>query len=532
MNIRFLPQNIKFETDGSLTVLEAARLVGVDIPADCGGAGLCGMCRVRLVSGTLSQPTVEELALLGEELGDGWRLSCCAKPMGDCVIELPASEEKVSKGKVRFPADFAPAKGKEPFWRVAFDIGTTTVAGMLCRENGEVVAVSSRANPQGTYGADVISRSEYCINNEKGLETLCSIIRAAIDEIIGELCEMQGLRREDISMALAVGNSTMTHILMGVDPRSLAKLPFAPVFLEHEPVKAADMGIHIAPEGLFEILPNIAGHVGADITGALLASRLTSCDAPAMMIDIGTNGEMGFYKNGELLVCSTAAGPAFEGASIVCGTRAIPGAISGAQLVDGEFVISTIDDKTPVGICGSGLIDIAALLIEHKVIEPSGRIKSPEKAEAAGIAPALTQRIRAEEKNYSFVLYEDEKTKIALYQKDVREIQLAKGAIAAGMNILMKELDMTVDDLSAVMLAGAFGNHIRPESALRLGIIPNVPRERVIQVGNAAGSGAAMSVMSDEEKQKGIDIARAAKHIELGSNPDFQNQFVAAMRLG
>lgn len=532
MKITFLPDSIAYETDGDETLLRAAADAGVTIASDCGGNGTCGKCRVRVVFGKTNAVTPEEEKILREnELADGWRLACLTIPEENCIVEIPAAQDGTAKGNISLPADFVPDRRTDARYGVAFDIGTTTVAGMLCDlREGTVVSAASRANPQGAHGADVISRIECCMKEKLGLDTLQDAVVGCLNDIAEELEKSSGAKRSELSCAVAVGNTTMTHILLGVDPQSLARSPFRPVFLAHEPVGARSVGLKLALGARLATLPNIAGHVGADITAAILSSRIMDSQNPAMLIDIGTNGEMAFVKNGRLLVCSTAAGPAFEGACIGCGMRAAPGAIIRTELIDGRFIVTSEDGARPVGICGSGLIDIVALLLDHHVINGSGRLLSPEKAREKGAPEALAARIRPEGRVNAFVLYEDDEHALTLSQKDIREVQLAKAAVAAGMKLLMKELEITPGDLSRVMLAGAFGSHIRAKSALRLGLLPDVPEQKVVQLGNAAGAGACMALLSRGEAARAQELARAAEHVELASHPDFQGAFISAMR--
>lgn len=531
IKVTFMPGGESALCAPGATVAEAAAKAGAYIAADCRGAGRCGSCRVRVLSGKMSSAADEERTVLGKEaLARGMRLACRAVPLENCEILLLSGAESTAKGAVRLGAGFVPDKtGSGPL--AAFDIGTTTVAGMLCDpRTGAVTATASRANPQGAHGADVISRIEFCMNADAGLETLHALIMGCMNDIAGELAAKAGIARGEIAGALAVGNTTMTHILFDADPSSLARAPFAPAFLAHDPVDANAAGLDIAPGAMLSALPNIASHVGADITGAILASRMCGGAGNAMLIDIGTNGEMAFYSKGRLAVCSAAAGPAFEGAAISCGTRAMPGAITEAYIADdGGFETKTVGGAAPCGICGSGLIDAAAALARAGVIDRTGRILSPEKAAARGVARGLAARIVPDGRVYAFALARAENGDMLLTQKDVREIQLAKAAIAAGRKLVLRELGLEETELERVMLAGAFGSRIRPESAMRLGLIPSVPPANVEQLGNAAGAGACMALMSAADRERAAAEVQSAVHIELASHPDFQNEFINAM---
>ena len=509
------------------TVLAGANRAGVSIAADCAGNGKCGSCRVRLISGGLSPLTPEEARLLPDaDRRSGVRLACRAIPESDAVIEIVPPDAGADKGALQFPADFLP---KQHGAGMAYDIGTTTLAAMLTKD-GRVLGASAVENPQRAFGADVISRIDACMQDKSSILRLQQAAVTALNTLTYGLLADAGLTGGDIHSAMAVGNTTMTHLLLGESPLSLARAPFEPAFYSHEPVRAPEVGLDLAPDAMLSVLPNIAGHVGGDITAAILSARLDEATAPIMLIDIGTNGEMAFYNDGRLIVCSTAAGPAFEGACISCGMRAAAGAITAAELTGGRLKLAVYDNARPAGVCGSGLIDIMALLIDCGAVDASGRLLDGDTALDRGVCGDIARRISGEGRSREFVLYEDAVCRVALTQKDIREVQLAKAAIAAGAGIMLSELGLAPDGLGSVLIAGAFGSRIRPAGARRLGLIPDVPLERVRQLGNAAGAGACMALMSDAEKERAGRIAERAEHIVLASHRDFQREFIGCMK--
>jgi len=410
---------------------------------------------------------------------------------------------------------------------VAFDVGTTTVVGNLADLNsGEIIAVSSASNAQQSYGADVISRIQYCRDNPDGLEQLQRKVLEVLNQIIEQLVAATGISPLNIYQITAVGNTTMAHLLLGLDPANLAPSPFVPVFQSQVTVEAKELGILTHPGARFTVLPNVAGYVGSDTVAVMLAVNAGELPGRVLIIDIGTNGEMILAIGGTLWTCSTAAGPAFEGAQIKCGMRAAEGAIEKMRI--GEDVkLEVIGNAEPVGICGSGLIDAVAELLKAGVIDRTGRLLPPEKIDAGA---EIKGRLRKDGGLGEFVLAYGTKDEgdVVITQKDIRELQLAKGAIRAGVEILLKETGITAAELDQILLAGAFGNYIDRQSALEIGLLPEVEAEKVKSVGNAAGDGSLLALVNESELAKAQNLALAAKHIELSTRSDFQELFLKA----
>jgi len=413
---------------------------------------------------------------------------------------------------------------------VAFDIGTTTLVGtLLDLSTGKDIAVSSRMNPQVIYGDDVISRINYVINNEKGLQELHDRLVETMNEMIGELAQAANIKRENIYKITVAGNSTMQHLFLNITPESLGSIPFVPVLKEGLEVKAKRMGIEINPDGMAFVLPNIAGFVGGDTVAVMLATQLYKGKKLMLAIDIGTNGEIVLGNEDRLISASTAAGPAFEGARIGQGMRASTGAIEKVVISDDVYV-NVIDNAPPIGICGTGLIDAVAEMLKYGIIDESGRILS--KSSLNGRVPAeILKRIVERDGSNNFILVEESEScpPIFITQRDVRELQLAKGAIYAGIKILESELGIGDDDIDEVLLAGAFGNFIRRENARAIGLIPDLPLEKIKFIGNAASSGAKLVLLSENLRLKVEEISKNTEYIELSSCVDFQDEFASAM---
>ena len=415
---------------------------------------------------------------------------------------------------------------------IAFDIGTTTVVGYLMDLlTGKELGAVSTMNPQTKYGADVISRITYSSQEAGGLEILHKAIIEAVNSLIGEAVEKVGARREDVYALTFVGNSCMHHLLLGLEPRYIALAPYVPVTGSTQEMNAAELGIKINPAGKVYVLPNIAGFVGADTIGVILATELDQSSEIRLAIDIGTNGEMVLGNKDRMLACSTAAGPAFEGAQISCGMRGTAGAIDTVRL-DDDLTYTTIGDEKPIGICGSGLIDVISMMLEAGVIDSRGRIATPN--ELAGTsAEKLADRIVDLDGMRAFLLAPAAETghgkPLFITQQDVRELQLAKGAIATGVQILLDVYGIGFDDIYEVILAGAFGNYLDKHSACAIGLIPSSLEDRVRPVGNAAGTGAKVALLSAAEYRRSARIASFVEYEELAAYPKFSEIFANSL---
>lgn len=412
---------------------------------------------------------------------------------------------------------------------VAVDIGTTTVVVYLMDLlTGNALATHAAYNEQGRHGADVISRIEYANTCEGGLTELRDLVLQTINGAISEACAQAGCSYHDIFEAVVVGNTAMTHIFMGLEPRYLAQTPYVPVVSAAQPLRPEEARIRMHPRGLVTCLPVVAGFVGADTVGVMLATDILERGHPVLAVDIGTNGEIALWSGKELLVASCAAGPAFEGAQIEHGMRAGPGAIEHVRVNGGDLVVKTIGGGIPLGICGSGLFDAMAVALEVGAVGASGRFVEASAAE--GLAPAILARLAGEGNERRLLLSSPEEgNPVYLSQKDVRQIQLAKGAVRAAVDVLLEQAGLKPEDLGEILLAGAFGNYISPWSAQRIGMLPPVPLERIKGVGNAAGAGAVLSLLSREELQRASTLAESSRHIELSMRPDFQSAFMETM---
>lgn len=415
---------------------------------------------------------------------------------------------------------------------IAVDVGSTTLVATLVNLcTGADIAVAARVNPQTSHGDDVISRIQKCRTEKDGLARLQGAVVDGINHLVNELERKTHISRHHIYEIVFAGNTTMQQILGGIDPSALGELPFVPAFREALEIQASDLRLHLPPPSRVYVFPQIGSFVGGDTVAGIIATRLDRTTGPSLLVDIGTNGEIVLSSNGRMLATSVAAGPAFEGARIVHGMRAAPGAIE-KVLLDGDVKLNIIGNVKPTGICGTGLIDAAAELLRTGILDTTGRLLAPDEVPAS-LPEALRCRLIAENSEVNFMLVEagESATRepIFLYQRDIRELQLATAAIRAGINILLRLAGLQPGELDSVLLAGAFGNFIRRSNARRIGMLPPIPCHRIRFVGNTASFGAKRALLSVGEKEYAARVARAVEHVDLSLDPEFQMEFSAAM---
>jgi uncharacterized 2Fe-2S/4Fe-4S cluster protein (DUF4445 family) len=426
--------------------------------------------------------------------------------------------------------DFEAGDTSARLYGAAFDIGTTTLAASLVHlPTGAISGVRACLNPQVSVGDDVLSRIA-ASGTVEGLEALRAQVTGAINTLLDELVAEAGVSRMDVYQLTFAGNTTMEHVLCGIDPSSLGQMPFVPVFREAFDEEATALGVAVHPEARAYVFPVVAGFVGGDVVAGLLATGPGGATEPTLFLDIGTNGEIVLSAGGRLWAASTAAGPAFEGARIAAGMRAADGAIEAVSLAEGRLHCRVIGGGAPRGLCGSGLVDAVACLLEAGVIDPSGRLRGAEEAPGM-ISEALRSSLHdGAHGERSVTLAAAGGHEVTLTQRDIRELQLAKAAIRAGIEALLQHAGLTPGMLSEVRLAGGFGCYLNPASALRLGLLPpDIPVERVRSLGNTALSGARMALRCRAARSRAAAIARQALHVELAAQPDFDTAYALAM---
>jgi uncharacterized 2Fe-2S/4Fe-4S cluster protein (DUF4445 family) len=413
---------------------------------------------------------------------------------------------------------------------LAIDIGTTSVVTTLIElESGEQLASVSSLNPQAVYGGDLMSRIAFAQFNPGNLRKLHTRIVGLLNQHVAEVCRESGVLAKWIYKAVVVGNTCMHHLALGIDPSHVGLAPYAPVMRHAAILPARDVPLKIAPEARVCFLPLVAGFVGADAVAVALATRLADSDALRVAVDIGTNGEVILGSRARLMACSAPAGPALEGAQIRHGMRGARGAIDRVT-VDDDIRVHTIGEAPALGICGSGLIDLIAGLLHVGAIDSTGLIAMDERA---SLPSRLAERLvmRGEERQI-IVLHPGEAGatgEIVLTQDDVRQVQLAKGAIASGIAMLQHVAGVPDERIEELLLAGGFGNYVSIASAVRIGLIPALPASRIRYVGNAASLGAQLCLLSEAERARALDVAAGIEHVSLAAHPDFEDIFVNAM---
>jgi len=596
-------------------LLDACQQAGVELVAVCGGAGVCGTCRVRLLKGKLTDHSLTELdELTNAESTKGIRQACQAEVLSDATIEIlpeslsapqrlsiegrendfewersvietydikvePATltdlrpdttrildtltaqptkvgfanvgATSVADGNLVFDSEavkflapllrsndwsarvvirnenevvaFLPPE--TPVFGLAVDIGTTKVAAYLVDlDSGETVAKSGAMNPQIAYGEDIISRIRYINDHpEDGLKTLQARLIETLNNLIDELSKEAKIKREQIVEAVIVGNTAMHHIFAGLPVKQLGEAPYIATVGEALSIKARDLGLKIADGATVYLPPNIAGFVGADHVSMLVGAGLDDTEETVMALDIGTNTEISLYHKGRHWATSCPSGPAFEGAHIEDGMRAAPGAVERVRIEGNEVKVHTIGNADAVGICGSGILDAIAECLKAGLLLPRGAF--------AGTHP----RLRGSGSAAEFVLAPASRSgtgrDVRVTRKDVNEIQLAKGAVRAGAEVLLEKAGIQAADLDQVIIAGAFGTYLDLDSAIAIGMLPRTERTRYQQIGNAAGTGARRMLVSLDQREIAESIARHVEFVELAKHPSFTKIYSQALLL-
>ncbi len=596
--IEFEPVGRRGECSAEQSLLDCGQKLGAGLVSICGGRGLCGGCKIQVLSGTVSEATSAELRKLSsQELREGYRLACQTYPTSDCKLLVPpesmSSPQRTQVEGLEFSVSLDPPvrtyhlelqapslsdprsdiervldglEQKQAHcstidinvlrvlsrrlrswnWQVqasvredeviavgswtgrqlglAVDLGTTKIAGYLVDFNdGRTLVAKGIMNPQIGYGEDIVSRISYVMGSPKKGRQMSRVVVKALNELAGDLCADIDASRGQIVESVIVGNTAMHHLLLRLPVDQLAHSPFVPAVNEALDIKARDIGLHIAPGAYTHLLPNIAGFVGADHVAMLMATEVRQSDGLSIALDIGTNTEVCLASDGKMTSVSCASGPAFEGGHIKDGMRAASGAIERLQLVDDEVKYQTINGAPPVGICGSGILDTLAQLYLNGVLNKRGRMGENH------------PRVRTNQRQREFVIVSEEERDglpaISITQQDVRELQLAKAAIQTGIQVLLEDSGHTEREIKQVIIAGAFGTYIDISGAIAIGMLPSLPLGRFRQVGNAAGTGARLALISCGKRAEAQDIARQTGYIELATVPGFARTYIEAMSI-
>jgi len=555
VRVLFKPHGRSIQVEEGTSVLQAARLAGVVIESPCNGEGTCGKCKVRLDNrspmnvagnGTPHLPKRKE--------GDlGLVLACRTEIRGNLIVEVPIPPLEESMRILSFGKGFdVPPDGfirkifsdgedrtrvyageeivaaeegntADRNYGAVVDIGTTTlVASLVDINTGSEIASASSLNPQSRHAQDVLSRIKFA-STADGRRYLQAELVRAINGLIADAAGRSGVRGENVYEVVFSGNTCMLHLAVGADPAPLGRYPYTPRIRGGGHVKASDLGLEIAGCGLVYLPPIISAYVGADITSGILASRLRERKGVTLFVDIGTNGEMVMGCDGKLLATSTAAGPAFEGMNITFGMRASTGAIERFEVDrDGDISLQTIGGAEAAGICGSGLLDIVGELVAHGVINRNGTFAGPDAERAP---TSLRERIVTREGKRAFRITK----KVFLTQKDIRQVQLAKGAIRSGIEFLLRHAGVAASDVDGVLIAGSFGYHLRPKSLLNTGIIPPEFDGKVDFLGNTSLSGGRAFLINKGLRERMAIEVKGVKVVELANDEGFEKTFARAL---
>lgn len=562
----------------------------VDNP--CNGKGSCGKCKIRLIEGTLPDMSETEKKLLKkEEISSGIRLSCMVVPKEDIVIEILQKERKYKILTTGYTPDFEfnPLIHKKVFqiekptlenqssfeelicstfdvekfdwtllqqdefitgkatgvfngreligieaddttdllYGVAVDIGTTTVVTALIDMNtGKELATASMINAQKNFGLDVLTRITYEVEHpEDGKEKLQHAIVNSINEMMEDICNKSKVDRRNIYEISIAANCTMMHLLLGVDATPIGKSPYAPMFVKSKNILAKDIGLKAAPGARLYCLPSVSSYIGADIVAGAYVCQLHKAKENVLFIDIGTNGEIVLSNHGKLLSCSCAAGPALEGMNISSGMRAAEGAIEDVKITERGIEVKVIGDKEPIGVCGSGILAVVKELIRTGLVRKDGAFIKKEKLEDSDYRYNM---IQLDGKKREFIL-KDTPKQLLITQSDVRQVQLAKGAILSGFYALLKKANIDMSELDKVVIAGQFGAHLPEDSLIGIGILPEEVRDRMVYVGNSSKTGAYMALMSAEVKEQIEELAHQIDYMELGASEGYERLFMECL---
>jgi len=556
ITVSFQPDGRKVKVPRGSTILEAAVRGGIGVEGPCGGQGTCGKCKVRVVPYLGERPPdtlpADREALTAEELHEGLRLACRVRLRSDCTIEVPkdsrmykhlilmtglesatvpvpnvtAKVQELESGEKMTYVLFgdkvvAKHKGENlAVYGAAIDLGTTTVVCHLVDlKDGDTVKSTVALNPQVVRGDDVITRIKFASTTE-GYEEMVHKARDVVNSLIKEACKEASVNPKTVFEVVFAGNTCMHHFFFGLPVDTLGQAPYLPAHTGPLTAPAKKLGLEISPVAQVYALPVFAGFLGSDAAAVALTAALDAYTGTRLALDIGTNGEIMLCTKGKIHGCTSPAGPAFEGAQISCGMRASTGAISYVKVDSGKLVYSVVGGVKPRGITGSGLVDIAAHLLKAGLMDSSGKLKEDVKGAVRHGADGLELVVAPKEAT-------DTGKDIVVTQKDIRQLQLAKAAIASGISITLSVAGITPEDIDDIYIAGAFGNYIDRHSAMDIGLIPRIDPKKIVSIGNAAAIGAKRALVSMTERARAENIQKRMNHIDLAGRKDFQEVFMA-----
>lgn len=523
--IRVKDKNLEISAKEGQTLMQALLEGGVFVDNPCNGKGTCGKCKVRVLNSKASDLSETEKRILKKDEVEGYiRLSCLTPVDRDLDVELLVKERKHKVLTGGFMPDFK-RDFKESGYGICVDIGTTTVAmGLVDLRTGKEIANSSMINSQKKFGQDVLTRITYEYENgEKAIEELQTSIVRSSNAMIDEMLEETGVNREEVQEIVFAANTTMAHMLLGVDARSLGKFPYKPEFIDSVTKNAKGIGLKLPKASLY-VLPHVSAFIGADIVAGAYVCSMQEGDKNVLFIDIGTNGEIVLRANGVLYSCSCAAGPALEGMNISSGMRASEGAIEDIFIKETGIELKTIGGEDPVGLCGSGILAVVKELLKVGLVKKTGAFIKKEKLSEDDYRSSM---LRLNGNKREFLIKEE--PLILVTQADIRQVQLAKGAILSGFVALLRKAGIDMKDLDTVLIAGQFGAHLPVDSLTGVGILPKLVEDKIVYVGNSSKTGAYMCLMSEKIKKEMEDLARKINYVELAVTEGYEDIFRECM---
>lgn len=564
----FYPEHKTITVSYGVTIMEAARSAGIVIESPCNGAGTCGKCKVHLDKDSLKNVLIGGSHHLSkEELAQGYVLSCETKITGNIKVEIAntpkndtlkilssgqsfdlsidplikkiyaesENQTKVFSGEKLLGIEYGDTRDR--IYGAVVDIGTTTlVASIVDLKDGTEIGTTSALNPQAVYAQDVLSRIKFS-SEADGLHKMYTEIIREINRLIREIAESNGIFKENIYEIILSGNTCMLHLCSNINPQSLGRYPYTPEISGAVYFNATEHNIDISPFGIIYLPPIVSSYVGADITSGILASQLHKAKETVLFVDIGTNGEMVIASDGKLSATSTAAGPAFEGMNITHGMRAGHGAIEFFEIDEaGKVELKVIGNEKASGICGSGLLDIVGELVAHGIINKSGKFVEPanwgnsgedkkDGAKENNIGKDFEKRLIKQEGKWIYKVTDE----VFLSQKDVRQVQLAKGAVRSGIEFLLKSKELKSGDVDKVLIAGSFGYHLRAKSLINIGLLPKEFEGKIEFIGNTSKSGAKAFLLNKDYRREMEETVKHIEVLELANYKEFEKVFVQSL---
>lgn len=491
----------------------------INFSLPCSGLGTCGKCKIKIIDGEISEISVGEKRFLSDyEIKNGYRLACFTKIYSDVTVEHCENKTlKILKNSSCEIKEFKPVvKAQE--YAISIDIGTTTIVINLHKGDSiSLLDTISDINNQIKFGADVISRIDYSISNT--VDAIHKVTINQLNQMIKALCHRTSIDNRQIKYAVVTGNTTMLHFFANINPESIAFYPFTPKTLFGYTWEN-NSGLAIATDSKIYLSPCISAYIGADLVCAVLVSDMLNKEECSLLVDIGTNGEMALHHNGGIKCCSTAAGPVFEGVGIELGSSAIEGAISSVYFNkrNNSIDYKTINNEKPIGICGTGVIDAVSVFLSQGIIDDTGKILKEGHNFSQHVIEVNNQ-----------LAFKFDKSNIYITQKDIRQIQLAKGAIAGGINALLVDSGVSAQDIDRFYICGGFGSYINLDSAENIGLIPKGIKNRTVILGNAALNGASAIILDNNNTKECAKIAEKSNYIELSTDTVFADEYIKAM---